>query len=51
MKLDAGYTDPTALLQGFEEMGERAEEMIRVALRSFAERDLERPSRSWSWTS
>jgi phosphate transport system protein len=27
------------LLEGFEEMGSRAEEMIRVALRSFADRD------------
>jgi phosphate transport system protein len=32
--------DPT-LLQTLEEMGERAEEMIRVALDSFANRDLE----------
>jgi phosphate transport system protein len=31
--------DPT-LLEGFEEMGSRAEEMIRVAMQSFAERDL-----------
>ncbi len=30
------------LVQGFEEMGSRAEEMIRVALGSFAERDAER---------
>jgi phosphate transport system protein len=29
------------LLEAFEEMGSRAEEMIRVALDSFAERDLE----------
>jgi phosphate transport system protein len=33
--------DPT-LVEGFEEMGSRAEEMIRVALDSFAERNLER---------
>jgi phosphate transport system protein len=33
--------DPT-LLEAFEEMGERAEEMIRVALESFATRDVER---------
>ena len=33
--------DPT-LLEAFEEMGERAEEMIRVALESFAEREVER---------
>jgi phosphate transport system protein len=32
--------DPT-LVEGFEEMGARAEEMIRVALDSFARRDLE----------
>ena len=31
-------TDP-ALVEAFEEMGSRAEEMIRVAMRSFAERD------------
>jgi phosphate transport system protein len=33
--------DPT-LVEAFKEMGERAEEMIRVALESFAERDVER---------
>ena len=34
---------PTRLLvEGFEEMGARAEEMIRVALDSFAKRDVER---------
>jgi phosphate transport system protein len=33
--------DPT-ILEAFEEMGERAEEMIRVALESLAERDVER---------
>jgi len=33
--------DPT-LVEGFEEMGSRAEEMIRVALDSFAERNVER---------
>jgi phosphate transport system protein len=33
--------DPT-LVEAFEEAGERAEEMIRVALDSFAERDAER---------
>jgi phosphate transport system protein len=32
--------DPT-LLEAFQEMGARAEEMIQVALRSFAERDVE----------
>jgi phosphate transport system protein len=30
------------MLEGFEEMGGRAEEMIRVALDSFAERDVDR---------
>jgi phosphate transport system protein len=41
-KLVAGApVDPT-LLEAFEEAGERAEEMIRVALDSFAERDAER---------
>jgi phosphate transport system protein len=33
--------DPT-LVEAFEEMGARAEEMIRVALDSFADRDVER---------
>ncbi|MGH3034970.1 MAG: phosphate signaling complex protein PhoU [Gaiellaceae bacterium] len=33
--------EPT-LMEAFEEMGARAEEMIRVALDSFAERDVER---------
>src|SRR5947199_6610134 len=31
-----------AIVQSLQEMGERAEEMIRVALGSFADRDLER---------
>jgi len=31
----------TQLIDGLEEMGERCEEMIRVALRSFAERDID----------
>ena len=31
-----------SMVEAFEEMGARAEEMIRVALSSFAERDLER---------
>jgi phosphate transport system protein len=30
------------LVRGFDEMGSRADEMIRIALRSFAERDAER---------
>ena len=29
-------------MRGFDEMGSRADEMIRVAVRSFAERDAER---------
>jgi phosphate transport system protein len=32
----------TALVEGFGDMGARAEEMIRVALASFAERDVAR---------
>jgi phosphate transport system protein len=32
------------MLQAFEEMGERAEEMIRIALDAFVERDLEAAS-------
>jgi phosphate transport system protein len=41
VKLAPASADPR-LLEGFEEMGQRAEEMIRVALASFADRDLER---------
>jgi phosphate transport system protein len=41
VKLAPASADPR-LIEGFEEMGQRAEEMIRVALSSFAERDLER---------
>jgi phosphate transport system protein len=40
-KLVADVEPDTALLQSLEEMGERAEEMIRVALDAFANRDLE----------
>jgi phosphate transport system protein len=39
-KLVADVEGDPMLLQSLEEMGERAEEMIRVALRSFADRDL-----------
>jgi phosphate transport system protein len=39
-KLVADVDHDPALLQSLEEMGERAEEMIRVALDSFANRDL-----------
>jgi phosphate transport system protein len=41
-KLVAGAPVDQTLLEAFEEAGERAEEMIRVALDSFAERDAER---------
>ena len=40
-KLSHGLSRDSSLLEGLDEMGERAEEMIRVALDSFAERDLE----------
>jgi phosphate transport system protein len=39
-KLTAGLENDPALVEAFEEMGSRAEEMIRVAMTSFAERDL-----------
>jgi phosphate transport system protein len=38
-KLSEGLPADEALLEGFKEMGERAEQMIRVALRSLQERD------------
>jgi phosphate transport system protein len=41
-KLVAGAPADPTLLEAFEEAGERAEEMIRVSLDSFAERDAER---------
>ena len=41
-KLCADSPADQELLDAFEEMGERAEEMIKVALESFAERDVER---------
>src|SRR2546423_4627614 len=40
-KLVADVEPDTALMAAFEEMGVRAEEMIRVALDSFARRDVE----------
>ena len=40
-KIVAGVPPDETLVAAFEEMGARAEEMIRVALRSFAERDVE----------
>jgi phosphate transport system protein len=39
-KLTAQLEHDAMLVEGFEEMGARGEEMIRVAMRSFAERDL-----------
>jgi len=39
-KLTAQLEHDAPLVEAFEEMGSRAEEMIRVAMRSFAERDL-----------
>ena len=39
-KLVYAISPDPRLIEGFEEMGSRAEEMIRVALDSFAERDL-----------
>ena len=41
-KLVAGVPADVTLVEAFEEMGSRAEEMIRAALDSFAERDVER---------
>jgi phosphate transport system protein len=41
-KLVADVEPDAALVAGFDEMGERAEEMIRVALDSFAARDADR---------
>jgi phosphate transport system protein len=43
-KLVADVEPDEGLVQAFEEMGERAEEMIRVALSSFQERDLDAAS-------
>ena len=40
-KLVSDATPDTTLLEAFDEMGSRAEEMIRVALDSFSDRDLE----------
>ena len=39
-KLAHGLASDTALVEGIDEMGTRAEEMIRVALDSFSDRDL-----------
>jgi phosphate transport system protein len=40
-KLSADLKPDATLIEAFEEMGARAEEMIRVAMRSFADRNLE----------
>jgi phosphate transport system protein len=40
-KLVSDVTPDTTLLEAFDEMGSRAEEMIRVALDSFSERNLD----------
>jgi phosphate transport system protein len=42
VKLSAGLEGEQRLVEGFEEMGQRAEQMIRVALDSFAQRDVAR---------
>ncbi len=42
VKLTHGLSTEPKLVQGFEEMGTRAEEMIRVGLDSFAARDAAR---------
>ena len=39
-KLAQGLPTEESIFKGFEEMGSRAEEMLRIALRSFEERDL-----------
>jgi phosphate transport system protein len=39
-KLTADLENDETLVEAFEEMGSRGEEMVRVAMRSFAERDL-----------
>ncbi len=41
-KLVEGISQDHDLLEGFEEMGERAEEMIRISLDSFAHRDADK---------
>jgi phosphate transport system protein len=42
IKLTEGLEGEHTLIEGLEEMGQRAEEMIRVAMDAFAARDLER---------
>ncbi len=41
IKLSDDVPDERPLIEGLEEMGDRCEEMIRVALESFARRDIE----------
>jgi len=41
IKLAEGLPGQSPLIEGLEEMGDRCEEMIRVALDSFAQRDIE----------
>jgi phosphate transport system protein len=43
-KLVAGVEPEPRMIQAFEEMGERAEEMIHIALDSFVDRDVEAAS-------
>jgi phosphate transport system protein len=50
-KLASDVEQDDGLVQAFEEMGQRAEQMIRVALLSFQRRDLEAPPRSSTSTS
>jgi phosphate transport system protein len=41
-KLSSQLSQEPRMVEGFEEMGARAEEMLRIALDSFAQRDVER---------
>ena len=41
IKLADGLPEQPRLIEGLEEMGDRCEEMIRVAMKSFAERDID----------
>jgi phosphate transport system protein len=41
IKLSEGLPEQPRLIEGLEEMGDRCEEMIRVAMDSFAERDID----------
>ena len=51
MKLVSAVEPEPALVDAFADMGARAEGMIRVALDSFAQRDLAQASSLWSSTS